>query len=237
MAPEEKIEAMRRVRHVLKRRHLVVRRVERVTPLLARITLSGEDLQDFVSLSFDDHVKAFFPSADGGDPAARDYTAVRFNFSACELDLDFVLHGHGPAAKWAAQAQPGQALEVGGPKGSILLPEGLDWLLMAGDATALPAISRHLLHWREGCQGHITVVMPDFAERRPLDLPEGVSLQWVSSEAEAIEVLERGVPLPGRGFAWCAGEARFADSWRNVLVAQNRMDPHAIKASAYWRRG
>lgn len=58
-----------RVRHPLKMRVLTVARVERIAGLLARVTFRGEDLRDFVSASFDDHVKLFFP-ADPSQPLA-----------------------------------------------------------------------------------------------------------------------------------------------------------------------
>ena len=50
-----------RVRHPLRFRQLQVSQVERLTPHLVRITLAGDDLDGFVSLGFDDHVKLFFP--------------------------------------------------------------------------------------------------------------------------------------------------------------------------------
>ena len=95
-----------RVRHPLKMRILTVARVERIAGLLARITFTGEDLHDFVSASFDDHVKLFFPADPsqppalpevGPDgitfpegmprPAARDYTPRRFDATRQELDI------------------------------------------------------------------------------------------------------------------------------------------------------
>ena len=121
-----------RVRHPLKMRLLTVTRVERIAGLLARITFTGEDLQDFVSASFDDHVKVFFPAdpalapvlptagpdgikfpEDVPRPAARDYTPRRFDTARQELEIEFVLHGDGPASTWAEQARPGQQLGIG----------------------------------------------------------------------------------------------------------------------------
>ena len=52
--------AITRVRHEPRRRLLTVRQVERITPTMARMTLDG-DLAGFVSASYDDHVKVFFP--------------------------------------------------------------------------------------------------------------------------------------------------------------------------------
>ena len=48
-----------RVRHELKRRDLTVKAVETLTPHFRRITLTDESLSDFVSASFDDHIKVF----------------------------------------------------------------------------------------------------------------------------------------------------------------------------------
>lgn len=62
--------AVVRVRHTLKFRLLQVKRVVDVTPHLKRVTLAGDELDDFESASFDDHVKVFFPPP-GEDAPAR----------------------------------------------------------------------------------------------------------------------------------------------------------------------
>ena len=51
-----------RVRHALKFRMLQVRRVKAVTPRMVCVTLAGDDLDGFLSASFDDHIKVFFRS-------------------------------------------------------------------------------------------------------------------------------------------------------------------------------
>ena len=57
----------RRVRHELKFRTLTVASIEDLTPTYRRIVLEGADLDGFVSLGFDDHVK-IFPVAEGQAP-------------------------------------------------------------------------------------------------------------------------------------------------------------------------
>jgi NADPH-dependent ferric siderophore reductase len=155
--------AVTRVRHPLKIRLVEVLRIAPLTPHLIRITLGGDDLRGFVSASFDDHVKVFFPAPgaakpvlpvvgpDGPshDPGAvpavmRDFTPRRFDPVAGELDIEFVLHDSGPATTWAAQARVGQYLGIGGPRGSMIIPTGFDWHLLIGDDTALPAMARRL---------------------------------------------------------------------------------------------
>ncbi len=93
-----------RVRHELKRRSLVVTEAERITPGMLRITLSGEDLADFVSLGADDHVKIIVPSADGAEER-RDYTPRRYDAAARTLVIDFALHEAGPITQWAMNAR------------------------------------------------------------------------------------------------------------------------------------
>ena len=88
-----------RVRHELKRRALTVARVERVPLNMVRVVLNGEELEGFISLGFDDHIKVFFPTA------MRDFTPRRLDADAGELWIDIFLHDGGPAASWAAQAR------------------------------------------------------------------------------------------------------------------------------------
>src|SRR5471032_2126017 len=128
-----------RVRHDIKRRDLQVARVEELSPNFRRVTFTGDSLADFVSASFDDHVKVFFEPAPGAEPARRDYTPRRYDNAAHELAIEFALHGEGAASDWAAQAAPGQRLTIAGPKGSLIIPVDYDWHLLVGDKTALPA--------------------------------------------------------------------------------------------------
>ena len=89
---------VQRVRHEPKRRMLSVRRVETLSPRVRSVTLGSEALADFVSLSFDDHIKLFIPVAEGVEPVARGYTPRHVDRAARELTIQFALHGDGPAA-------------------------------------------------------------------------------------------------------------------------------------------
>ncbi len=51
-----------RVRHQAKLRRVQVGRVEHLSPHMRRITFTGPELDGFVSLAPDDHVKLFFPA-------------------------------------------------------------------------------------------------------------------------------------------------------------------------------
>lgn len=228
---------VQRVRHELKRRTLQVLRVQAPSPRVRRITFAGDELADFVSLSFDDHVKLLLPSVDGGDPVARDYTPRHFDTTARELSIDFALHGDGPAARWAQQAQPGQTVVIGGPRGSFIVPPDLDWHLLVGDASALPAVARRL----EELPAHATVFaivqMPHGADRLPLLNAAGRQPLWVDDLAQCLDALRGLPPLKGEGFAWCAGEAADMVAVRRVLLEEMGLDRRAVRAAAYWKRG
>ncbi|WZB77287.1 siderophore-interacting protein [Achromobacter insuavis] len=45
----------------------------------------------------------------------RATTPRRYDAAREELDIDFVLHGDGPASTWAEQAEAGQRLGIGAP--------------------------------------------------------------------------------------------------------------------------
>jgi NADPH-dependent ferric siderophore reductase len=252
-----------RVRHELKFRLLQVRRVQRITPAMVRVTLGGDALTGFASAAHDDHVKLFFPAPgeerpvlpEAGPngsvfpegvarPVARDYTPRRFDPEAGELDIDFALHGDGPATQWAAQASPGQWLGVGGPRGSFLVHGSFHAWLLVGDATALPAIARRLEELPAHARAIAVVEVADAAERQALASRASVDAVWV----------ERGDALPGTPhllrdavmalalpagdiYAWVAAEAAAARAVRQHLVEVRRMPREWVKASAYWKRG
>ncbi|NRF71540.1 siderophore-interacting protein [Aquincola sp. S2] len=229
---------VQRVRHETRRRQLLVKRVEDLSPGLRRITLSGDELAGFVSASFDDHVKLIFDAGDGAERPAvmRDYTPRRHDAAAGELDIVFALHGDGPAAAWATQAAPGQPLVVAGPRGSFVIPLDYDWHLLAGDETALPAIARRLEELPAGARVIVLLaVAPE--DRRPLASAANVTLQWLDDDAALLAAV-RALELPaGEGYAWCAGEAALMAELRRVLVDGKGHDKQAIRAAAYWKRG
>ena len=220
-----------RVRHELKRRNLTVTHVEQLTPNFRRVTFTDASLGDFVSASFDDHIKVFV------DDARRDYTPRSFDNAARELVIEFALHGEGPAAEWAARAAPGHTLEIGGPKGSMIVPLDYDWHLLAGDETAFPAVARRLEQLPAGARAIVVLQAADAADRRDFKSAANVELTWVATDAELLSAV-RALALPaGDGYAWCAGEAACMAALRRELVEVKGHPREAIRAAAYWKRG
>jgi NADPH-dependent ferric siderophore reductase len=251
--------AIERVRHEVRLRELEVRRVEPVTPQMLRVTLGGEALRGFVSAAPDDHVKVFFPApggqrpvlpagppgsapSAGPQPIARDYTPRRFDPRALELQIDFVLHGDGPAAQWAARARPGQSLAIGGPRGSFVVADDFDWYLLVGDETALPAMGRRLEELREHTRVQVIAEVADAAEQQTLRSRATLEVSWLHRAGAAPGGIEpllgavRALSLPpGEGYVWIAGESHMARALREHLIADRGLPKAWIKAAGYWK--
>ena len=239
--------AIRRVRHELRRRLLTVQTAERITPNMVRVTLTGEDLAGFVSSGHDDHVKLFFPAVgqDGAEPPAmRDYTPRRYDAAAGTLAVDFALHDAGPATQWAAQAAPGQTLQIGGPRGSFVVADDFDWYLLVGDETALPAIGRRLEELGPGVQALVVAAVAGPEEEQAFDSRAELAIHWVhrplarATDPAPLLQAVAALTLPERdGYAWAAGESLTAKAVRQHLVAERGLHKAWVKAAGYWRSG
>lgn len=223
-----------RVRHDLKLREVEVARIDRISPGFVRITFRGEALADFTSLSFDDHVKFMFDGADG-QQVRRDYTPRRFDRAARELDIEFALHGHGAAAGWARDARIGQRAVVGGPRGSMVMPLDMDWHLLVGDASALPAVARRLEELPPGARVQ-AVLLVEPADRRSLATRADAELRWVGTDDALLQTLRELAPQPGAGLAWGGGEAALMARVRQLLIDKG-LPRQAGRISSYWKQG
>jgi NADPH-dependent ferric siderophore reductase len=246
-----------RLRREVVLRTLEVLRVERLTPRMQRVILGGDGLQGFHSGAPDDHVKLFFPNrrgelvlpaigpeglvfAPGSEPSPmRDYTP-RWHVRG-ELCIDFVLHGDGPAARWAEQAAPGQRLGLAGPRGSFVVAADFDHYVLIGDETALPAIGRWLEDMPAGMQATAMIETADAADRQPLRSRAQVHFRWLergpgaAAGQGALERTLRALPADrGDTFYWIAAESARARAMRQWLEQQG-VPREWIRATGYWK--
>jgi len=234
MKDEVQAPVIQRVRHELKRRELTVCAVTPLGPGFVSIGFTGADLADFVSMSFDDHVKLMFDES-AEKPVRRDYTPRRFDREQRILTLEFALHGHGAASEWARGAEVGQTLVIGGPRGSFVMPLQQDWHLLVGDSTALPAISRRLEELPAGSR--VTVIaLADAADRRDFATQAELDLHWVDSADALVAALRTWQVPPGQGVAWGGGEAQAMVRVRQVLNEKG-VPRERTRVSAYWKQG
>ncbi|MCX5478137.1 siderophore-interacting protein [Kaistia geumhonensis] len=233
--------AIRRVRHETRRRRLTVAEATLITPRMKRVVLSG-DMDGFVSLGADDHIKLFFEGADGA-ALMRDFTPRAFDVAAGTLTIDFALHEAGPAAEWAVAAKPGDMLELGGPRGSAVVPHDFDWYWLVGDETALPAIGRFVEELGSGARVMTAVAIADAGERQTFGTKADWTALWAEravngpDDAAALLALLDARPMPaGDGYIFVAAESSVARAIRARLL--ERGHPRAqMKAAGYWTRG
>lgn len=267
LAAASDIPEIRRVRHPLQVRRLAVLAVDDIAPHLRRLTLAGDSLADLHSDGFDDHVKLLLPPPglaalpeaprtgpdgrpDWGDsprPIARDYTPRCVDRDARTLQIEFHLHGQGPAARWASGVRPGDTVHIGGPRGSMVVPTDLRWQWLVGDESALPAMARRLEELPADVDVTVVVetetldeALPPLALAGPRRLVRVARPAAGDAEALAAPLVEavRALPTPrGRGHAFAAAESRTAQAVREVLVGHHGLARGQVRASAYWRRG
>ncbi|MFC7619386.1 SIP domain-containing protein [Microlunatus sp. GCM10028923] len=254
-------------------REVQVVRVLDLSPGMRRVTLAGDQLRAFTSANgfaqpafdstgFDDDIRLVFRYPGRAEPVlpvqqergvelpkdprplSKAYTVRRWDPSAGELDVDFVKHGIGVGTTWAYRARPGDRIHFYGPSASRSFPQDADWLLVAGDDTAIPAIARLLEELPEDASGQVFVEVAEDSHRLDLRRPAGVDVTWLvrgAAEAGTTALLRDAVRSSdwwqGRPFAWLAGEHTAVRDLRRHLVEDRGLPKTDIEFTGYWRRG
>lgn len=245
-----------RVRNELRFRELTVLRTERAGSGFQRIVLGGEQLEGFTSRGFDDHTKVFFPQpgshfvpptvtdegivwGDGPRPASRDYTPI-YDASRHELVVDFYIHDGGVASHWAVNAQAGDTLTIGGPRGSLVVPEDYAWQLYVCDESGMPALRRRLealslLAVRPKVTAVVTVA--DAAYQDYLTHLSGFDIQWVvGHNPQALHDKLASLTIADEDyFIWLTGEGEVVKSLMERYATDN-IDQQRVRAQAYWHK-
>jgi NADPH-dependent ferric siderophore reductase len=161
------------------------------------------------------------------------------------IDLDFVLHGDGPAATWAASVQPGGRIEAIGPRGKVTVEPDADWHLFAGDDSAIPASLAMAESLAEPDRAIVILEVDGVGDQQESRTPAGqeIPVQWLhrggadpASGAHLLAALTT-VALPaGRGHAYLAGELGVVAGMRQALLARG-LTAEQISAKPYWRHG
>jgi NADPH-dependent ferric siderophore reductase len=250
-------------------------RTQQISPHLRRITFGGACLTGCVSAGHDQRIKLFLPLPGQADPIVpegpewyteyrlmpedikppmRTFTIRELRADQHEMDVDFVLHGDlGPASTWAGRAAPGDRVAILGPNalytpicGYEYQPDAdTDWTLLAGDETALPAITAILSAMPAGRRALVFLEVGSTAEMRPLPGAADVHVTWLSRDgapATVASTLLRDAiartELPtGRPYAWLAGESSAVTGLRRHLVRERGIDKKDVYFSGYWLLG
>ncbi len=236
--------------------------VARVTPNIVRVTLGGSELSEFVSDGPDQRIKVFLPPPGEAEPklptygddwytvyrqlpstsrpVMRTYTIRKHYPERNEVDVDFVLHGDlGPASRWATRVERGDQVLIWGPYADYEPTPNTTWQLIAGDATAVPAIGAILEEIPAGTVAKVFLEVDSPSDELPLSTAGDVSVTWVhrSAGVELVDVV-RAAELPeGSPYVWMGGEAGLIKALRRHCVNDRRYPRYDIYFCGYWRRG
>ncbi|GAA2250429.1 siderophore-interacting protein [Herbiconiux moechotypicola] len=238
--------------------HLTVTETLWLTPVIRRVRFRSDDLSAFAESRFTDrYVKLVFPKPGvqlpepldvralrgvlppEQMPDVRTYTALHPDVEAGTLDIDFVIHGDsGVAGPWAAAAAPGDTILVNGPGGAYRPDPDADWHLLAGDESAVPAISAALEALPRDAVAHVILLVAEPGAEPPLDLPAGATVQHLYGH-DSLEAAVRALDWPvGRVHAFVHGEAQeVMHGIRPYLLKERGLERGQVSISGYWREG
>ncbi len=258
LTPQPAVNYPKRVRNELRFRTLQVLSNQRIAGNFQRVVLGGADLAGFASSGFDDHIKLFFPQPgasfapptlsedgivwpEGVRPQARDYTPM-YDALRNELTLDFYIHEAGVASDWARNAQPGDSLTIGGPRGSLVVPENYHWQLYVCDETGMPALLRRLAalsSLSQPVEVQAFIAVHDAASKSYFDHLNlrGVTLNWFVGEERA-QIAERlqQLDVPDNDyFLWLTGEGETVLGYGSHFEKRH-IDAQLLRTVAYWHK-
>ncbi len=235
--------------------------VRRLTPNMVRIRFGGEDLHRFTSSGFaDERICVLFPRrgerrppepayvngrldySDGtARPPSRSYTVRRWAADRAEMDIDFMVHDGGVAARWALHAQLGDGVGLSTADGWHAPPADATWQLLLADMTGLPALGRIVEELPAGARAHVIaeVISPD--DTQAFSTSGAVTYDWIhdtghghspSALLEAIKTFE----FPeGPGYIWLAGEAAVSRDVRKYVRRDLGWPVGRFEIIGYWR--
>lgn len=246
---------------------LEVRRRELLTPGFACVTLGGPGVRDLAPGGADRAVRLFFTRERQGElrmptasneawmvqvmvmpkavrPWVRNLTVRRLRAADLELDIEFALHGASPMTSWVRRVRPGDPAGVFDLGTTYRLPEHARRRLLVGDESALPAILSILETDPRPLPTEVFVEVATAADIRPVPVPAGVHLHWLSRDDETLRpgaraldaVRERELP-EGPLYVWTAGESRLATGVRRHLADDRGVPKRDISFHGYWRTG
>lgn len=236
----------------------------RITSHMQRVRLAGDDLLRFSGLA-NLHCKLLIPpqgvepswpylDARGsfcwpqgpGKPAVRKYTIRAIDVEAGWLDIDLVLHEDGgPGSQWAENAKVGDVIGVVGPGGRGVATA--DWVLLAGDETALPAIARALETLPASTRGVALIETDGPDQYQQLDGPPGLAIHWLFRGGaaagtttlliDAVRATPRPEATDGSVFVWAGCEFAAFKEIRSYVRKELGIAPEHHLVTSYWRRG
>jgi NADPH-dependent ferric siderophore reductase len=245
-------------------RRVEVRRTERLAPSMVRVTFGGAELEGFEEPAPTQHVKLIIPEpgqtaptlpdpvaqrgapgADGRRPLMRTFTIRRYVANSAELQIDFVLHGEGPASQWAEKARRRDLAAVAGPGGRhyTIDPQAQRFAFI-GDETALPAIGTLLESMPPGSHAEVFAEVSAGSDQLEWQSLADVRVNWqyrqpsaTSVSEELIAAVQSSSRIATWDRVWVACEATTMRQIRRMLLEDLGMPADTVVTRGYWKLG
>lgn len=225
---------------------------------MRRVTLAGSELEGFEITEPAASVRLLLPAEpghlvmpewtgnqfelpDGQRAPIRTFTPRHFGTEELELTLDIVMHDGGVASDWVASVQPGDEVAVSGPGRGYSVDTEARAILLAGDETAIPAISQLLEVLPAEMEVGVHVELADPAGRLDLPTHPASDVTWHDRPADAspgdalASAIEAMDEVPD--VVWVAGEAAAMQRIRKHLFDVRGMSRKTVTARGYWKQG
>ncbi|GGX68164.1 siderophore-interacting protein [Tateyamaria omphalii] len=149
-----------------------------------------------------------------------------------EIDVDVFVHAGGRTSEWAVAAAPGTSVALVGPGGGGILDACR--VVLAGDETAYPAVSRIIDGLPEGAQGRVILLNHSGQRDYPIPCHDGLTVDWVEPP-DFVSTVSAAASDCADGYLWIAAEAGHI----NALRTSDQILRHPKSqryVSAYWKR-
>jgi NADPH-dependent ferric siderophore reductase len=241
-------------------RHVTVHSTAPITPRLVGVTLIGDDLDGFAIEAPASSVRLLLPELgarslvvpdwngnefllpDGRRPTIRTFTPRRFDPARRALDVEIVVHGSGAASAWAAAAHPGAPAALSGPGRGYAIDHHASAFLLAGDETAIPAMSQLLDLLPQHVPVRVLVEIAALDARFALTAHPNAEVTWCelapdAPPGDALFEAVRTTTIGSNAPVWVAGEAAAVQRIRRHLFEDRGLTRSQATVRGYWKHG
>ena len=235
--------------------------MSRIAPRLVSVHVRGEGLEAFADAAPTSHLKVFLPAPgqdepllpefmpdgqavpdDAPRPPVRTYTPRRFDAASGMLEIQFVLHGAGPASEWAERVSAGDKLAVAGPGGRFVMdPQAERWWI-AGDESAIPAVGTLLEALPASAAAEVHIEVTDADDEVEFASQAKTEITWhhrrgPDAFGAELDAAARAAAVTDGTRVWVACEAAAMRGIRRYFLGERRLPASSLVTRGYWRIG